>query len=61
MKKFNRLFEADRTLVKIKGFKNWWLVKDILSERSFIAVYGLERIFKREDIIKFNNTGSLVR
>ena len=53
MKKFNKLFKAGTTKVKING--RWYAVKEIHETRQWVEVVGLVGSFQRFHIEKFTN------
>ena len=55
MKKFNKLFQANKTLVKIYGHSEWFLVTKIESHRKLIKIKGLLGSFQRADVERFTN------
>lgn len=55
MKKFNKLFQANKTLVKIYGHSELFLVTKIESHRKLIKINGLVGSFQRADVERFTN------
>ena len=55
MKKFNALFQAGKTSVKIYGHSEWWRVKEVESHKKLIKINGLVGSFQRADVERFTN------
>ena len=55
MKKFNKLFQANKTSVKIYGHSELFLVTQIESHRKLIKIKGLLGSFQRGDVERFTN------
>ncbi|MFV0576101.1 MAG: hypothetical protein ACK5NC_11910 [Vibrio sp.] len=55
MKKFNKLFIADKTKVQLPGEYGYRLVKEVHENRNWIKVEGLVGSFQRSHIISFSN------
>ncbi len=56
MKKFNKLFVAKKTKVKIISLRGWWLVEKIIEpDREWIKIQGRFGLYNRGLIERFTN------
>ena len=53
MRKFNRLFIAEKTKVKFNG--KWYLIKEVHETRKWVKLHGLEGSFQREHFTHCTN------
>lgn len=59
MKKFNSLFKAGETKVKVSGEYGFRTIKSVHDTRQRIEIDGLMGSFQRDDIIEFTNKNSV--